>query len=331
MNPHRRHDGPWKDALERFFRSFLRLLFPAVHDGIDWAHGHEFLDTELQQAVRDAAFGKRLADKLVKVRVRGGAEALLLIHVEVQGHPEREFARRMYVYNYRLFDRYDHEVVSLAVLADDRPGWRPSTFGYEHWGFRLSLEFPVVKLSDYVGQVERLRADPNPFALVVLAHLEARATQRDPWTRMRSKLGLVKTLFDRPYSGRDTLELFRFLDWVLALPDELARPCQSQVASLAKERKVPYITSLERLALRDGRAQGLSRGLSQGLSQGRREGRADAVLDVLAARFARIPRPVRQAVRGIKDAERLRRLLRRAATVDSLDTFAAALRPRSTR
>jgi hypothetical protein len=140
---------------------------------------------------------------------------------------------------------------------------------------------------------------------------------------MRAKLGLVKRLFERAYSRRDVLELFRFLDWVLALPAELARPFQLEVAALAKERNVPYITSIERLALQDGRAQGLA--------QGRTEGRADAVLDVLAARFEHVPRPVQQTVRRIKDAERLRRLLRRAATARSLDAFAVALRPRATR
>lgn len=31
----------------------------------------------------------------------------------------------MFVYNYRIFDRYDRPVASLAVLADDDPGWRP--------------------------------------------------------------------------------------------------------------------------------------------------------------------------------------------------------------
>ena len=35
-----------------------------------------------------------------------------------QGQPESDFAKRMYVYNYRLFDRYDRPVVSLAVLGD---------------------------------------------------------------------------------------------------------------------------------------------------------------------------------------------------------------------
>jgi hypothetical protein len=30
------------------------------------------------------------------------------------------------IYNSRIFDRYDGEVISLAILADDDPAWRPS-------------------------------------------------------------------------------------------------------------------------------------------------------------------------------------------------------------
>jgi hypothetical protein len=52
------------------------------------------------------------------------------------------------VSNYRIFDRYDREVVSFAVLADDDPDWRPSQFGYGRWGFRTGTEFPIVKLLD---------------------------------------------------------------------------------------------------------------------------------------------------------------------------------------
>jgi len=36
----------------------------------------------------------------------------------------------MYVYHYRLFDRYRKPVVSLAVLADLEAAWRPRTYRY---------------------------------------------------------------------------------------------------------------------------------------------------------------------------------------------------------
>ena len=61
------YDSPWKEMLEGYFPAFMAFFFPAAHADIDWALGYESLDTELAQIVRDAALGRRLADKLVKV------------------------------------------------------------------------------------------------------------------------------------------------------------------------------------------------------------------------------------------------------------------------
>ena len=89
-------DSPWKEALERYLPSLLALYFPAVHAAIDWTSGYEWLNTELRQVVRDAELGKRLADVLVKVWRHDGEESWLLIHIEVQGWPEQDFAQRLF-------------------------------------------------------------------------------------------------------------------------------------------------------------------------------------------------------------------------------------------
>jgi hypothetical protein len=171
-------DSPWKEALDRWFRPFLAFFFPAAHADIDWSRGYETLDTELQQVVRDAELGRRYADKLVKVWLRDGSERWLLIHVEVQGRREEGFARRVFVYNYRIFDRYNAEVVSLVVLADDDPGWLPRGFSYGRWGGETGNRFEPAKLLAYAGRDAELEADANPFARVVLAHLKAMETRR---------------------------------------------------------------------------------------------------------------------------------------------------------
>ncbi|PKO22809.1 MAG: hypothetical protein CVU38_07305, partial [Chloroflexi bacterium HGW-Chloroflexi-1] len=112
------YDSPWKEALEHFFEPFMAFFFPAAHAGIDWARGYAFKDKELQRVVRDASLGRRWADNLAQVWLRDGSEAWVLIHIEVQGQVDPEFPRRMYTYNYRLFDRYNRRVASLAVLGD---------------------------------------------------------------------------------------------------------------------------------------------------------------------------------------------------------------------
>src|SRR5207244_10810346 len=101
------YDSPWKEALDRYFEAFLAFFFPVAHADIDWARPYEMLDKELQQVVREAEQGRRVVDKLVKVWLRSGEERWLLIHVEVQTSREGGFPRRMYVYNYRIFARYD--------------------------------------------------------------------------------------------------------------------------------------------------------------------------------------------------------------------------------
>nr|VFJ65941.1 MAG: hypothetical protein BECKDK2373B_GA0170837_11566 [Candidatus Kentron sp. DK] len=167
------YDGPWKEALKFWFPEFLALLFPAIHGKIDWSRQHEFLDKELQQVAWDAKFGRRYADKLVKVWTLAGKETWVLIHVEVQGQPEPGFDERMYVYNYRLFDRYRVDVVSLAVLADQSPGFRAGDYRRDYWGCDVRFSFPTVKLLDLARDWASLEKSDNPFALVVMAHLMA--------------------------------------------------------------------------------------------------------------------------------------------------------------
>src|SRR5437773_3779718 len=100
-------DSPWKAVIERFLELFLPFFFHETHADIDWSRGFAFLDTELQQVTRDAELGRRLADKLVRVWLRGGEDLWLLVHVEVQVQGEHGFARRIYIYNHRICDHFD--------------------------------------------------------------------------------------------------------------------------------------------------------------------------------------------------------------------------------
>ena len=157
-------DSPWKEALDCYFEAFLALLFPNVHQQIDWTRGHESLDKEFQQVVREAEVGRRYVDKLAKVWTKDGVECWVLIHVEVQTARDPAFAQRMYVYNYRIFDRYNRKVVSLAVLADDDPNWRPDHYADELWGCSVEMHWSSVKLLDYADREAELENSKNPFA-----------------------------------------------------------------------------------------------------------------------------------------------------------------------
>ena len=71
----------YEDVLDLFFESAIEFFFPLAHAQIDWARGYEFLDKELQKITADAALGRRVVDKLVKVWLKTGQELWVLLHV----------------------------------------------------------------------------------------------------------------------------------------------------------------------------------------------------------------------------------------------------------
>ncbi len=310
------YDSPWKEALERYFPDFLALLFPRIHTAIDWSKGHEFLDKELQQVVRDAETGRRHADKLAKVYTREGAETWVLVHVEVQGDAEAGFAERMYIYNYRIFDKYRTDIVSLAVLADATATFRPSAYARERWGCALNFCFPTCKLLDLNARWAELEADPNPFALVVMAHLKAQESKDGP-TRKGWKMRLVRLLYQRGYGREDILELFRVLDWLLQLPDGLEREFKRELIAFEEQTNMPYITSIERLSHKEGH------------KEGHQEGQANMLLSLLTVKFGPLGEAHRQRVLDA-DAQTLLHWSTRLLSARTLDeVFSAGSRPES--
>jgi hypothetical protein len=278
-------DSVWKEVLDAYFEEFLEFFFPPVHRDIDWARRPVFLDKELQAILRGGPRGRQYADKLARVGLRGGGEAWVLLHVEVEGRGGPEFARRMYLYNHRFFERYGAEVVSLAVLTHAAASRRVRPFERRRWGFRLLFEFPAVKLSSYRGREEDLAGSTNPFALIVLAHLSRDQARGEPGGVFSAKRRLVRTLYDRGWRRDDVVRMFRFLDWLLELPPPLEDRFEGWMAEYEKRKTMPYVTSIERIGMRRGLQKGLEVGLEKGLQKGRTQELREAITAVLKARF----------------------------------------------
>ena len=288
QEPKTDYDSPWKQLLEDDFQQFMEFFFPDAAQQIDWEQPVIFLDKELQQVVRDADLGKRLADKLVQVSLKRGDEVWVLIHVEVQNQPESNFAERMFCYYYRIRDRYSRQVASFAVLGDDQPSWRPQQFTDELFDCQVDFRFPIVKLLDYQTQWDQLEASENVFAIVVMAHLKTLETRHNGRERQRWKFALIRGLYQRGFEAEEVISLLHFIDWLMNLPEELNQQLWQQVSLLEEEQRMQYMTSFERRARQEG--------IEQGIEQGVRLGKVELVRQLLSERL------------GSLDAQRLSRL-----------------------
>ncbi|QHG20643.1 Rpn family recombination-promoting nuclease/putative transposase [Nostoc sp. ATCC 53789] len=223
------------------------------------------MDQELQQVVRDAELGERLADKLVKIYRTDGEESWILVHLEIQSQEESNFAARMFTYNYRIYDRYKRSVASLAVLGDERSNWRPNQFGYNLFGCTVEFTFPIVKLLDYQQRQSELEASRNPLATVVMAHLKAMETRDDRIERKQQKLVLVRRLYEQGLRREDVINLFGFIDWMMTLPAQLEEEFWQEYRDFEESLSMQYVTSVERFGIEKGKLEALLKGIALGL------------------------------------------------------------------
>ncbi|WP_324635124.1 transposase [Phormidium sp. CCY1219] len=227
----------------------------------------------------------------------------------------------MYIYHYRSFDIHK-KVISLAILGDDRPSWRPNSYRYELGGCSMHFQFPTAKLLDYENQWSILQESPNPFAFLVMAHLKTKATTSNAEERERWKWELVQNLYERGYTENDIIKLFRLLDWMMTLPESLQQSFDTKLQAYQEERQMPILSNIERRAMEAGRQEGRQEGMLQTARE--------AVLEVLTVRFNSVPSELRARVNQITDIPTLKQLLQQAISIASIAEFEQLLDANST-
>lgn len=311
------YDSPWKQAIMAYFQEFMMFYFPEAAAQIDWSQPCTFLDQELEQVVHDAALGKRLADRLVSVTLLNQQQALVYIHLEIQGEYDADFPLRLFVYNYRIFDRFQRPVATLAILADDAPNWRPKRYGFSLFGSMHYLKFPHVKLLDYLPRLEALLQDDNPFALVTAAHLLTRKTRNNKKRRYEAKLRLIEILREKGWPEQQVLDFLRLIDWLMKLPKELNRQLWQDLTT-RRNPTMQYVSSFEEFLKEEGIQEGMQRGRQEGRQEGKQEGEVNLLAMLLATRFGSLPPAIHQRL-AQASIDQIERWAKRVLDAESLE------------
>jgi hypothetical protein len=305
-------DEAWKKIIERFFPQLLQFFVPNLYEDVDFSKEFTFLDKEMEQLAIRSVKGAKYVDKLVKVYLKDGSEEWILVHIEVQGYPDKEFSLRMFRYFYKIFDRHGKGIVSMAILTGSETDTGGGRYELKAYGSGVGFRYLCFRLMDY--DRDKLEEDSNPIAMVVLASQERERAKRKG-EMFDAKRYLIRKLYERGYGRDEIIGLFEFIDWILQLSDEEEDIVLEELRKLEEVKKMPYVTSAERIGIRKGLQQGF-------LIEGR-----EMILEELD-RFGEVPSIISSAVNQVEDKDLLKSLLRCAIKCASLEEFKQALNGR---
>ncbi|MCC5619204.1 Rpn family recombination-promoting nuclease/putative transposase [Nostoc sp. CHAB 5836] len=168
------HDRLFKELISTFFVEFLDLFLPQVAQEIDRDSIH-FLP---QDVFTDVTSGeKKEIDLLAQVKY-GQQDTYFLIHVENQSYTQSEFAKRMFKYFARLYEKYDLPIYPVVIFSFDEPKRAESTnhcvtftdLNVLDFNFR-AIQLNQLSWRDYLTQ-------PNPVAAALMAKMNIRKEER---------------------------------------------------------------------------------------------------------------------------------------------------------
>jgi predicted transposase YdaD len=279
----KRDDTLWKSILEDIFEDFLRFFYPDADDIFDFEKGFDFLDKELEELFpQTEEKNVRYVDKLVRVWLKNGREEWILIHVEVQGNGDKTFAKRMYIYRYRIQDRYDRPVVAWAILTDKNKKFHPTEYKEAFLGTEVIYRFNAYKV---INQSEKaLKASQNPFAIVLLTVLLALKKDKINEVELIDlKLELVKNLLKKEISKKKIHALMNFLKHYVSFNEENTLIFEQK---LDQFKGKTYPMGIEQFLLQRAEDRGVAKGEKRGEKRGEEKGVTKEKMDTI--RTARV-------------------------------------------
>jgi hypothetical protein len=276
------YDGLWKKLIYELFEEFVLFFLPDLFEEIDFTRDPDFLQQELFKEIIDEKKGRNVADQIIKVFLKSGEEKWLLIHIEVQGESEPDFSRRMFRYYYRIFDRYNRDIVAIALFTNSSEKPHSNIYQRSTHGTTITYTYNTYQFSDH--NEEELIHSNNPFALAVLAGKYAYETKQNDQKRFSFKrkifqLAIEKYDMHQAESRIFLAALFYFIDYLLKIPDELTRKLRNEITISEEEIELiyldrknppPTLTSLGELK-REWKEEGIKKGIQKGIKKGDEE------------------------------------------------------------
>ena len=256
----KKNDILLKSAFEEAFPDLLRFFFDKADIIFDIERGFEFLDKELSELFPELEKqgGSRFADMLVKTYLMNGREEWILVHIEIEAGTSKNFARRMFQYYYRIYDRFEVEVAALAVFTGGNNQYRPSQYRKDFLGTKIIYDYNAYGILDH-SEVQLLKMN-NPFALIVLAAQKALLMDKIPEEELgEQRLTIARALIkSQRYDSEQIRRFLYFLKTFIHIENsEINSKFDKEINSLTQNRHaMGIIETIKMLAEEEGVERG---------------------------------------------------------------------------
>ena len=258
--------------MEELMGDLLLFVEPEIERELDLGRGFEFLDKELAEMYPEPEkpSNTKVVDKLVKVFFRDGSERWMLLHVEVQGNNEKDFARRMFEYYIRIFGKHGRPVAAIAVMTGKDGKKMPAVYEDRSLWMRARYEYKTLCITDYTD--EELEASMNPFAAVLLVArevlLRVKGTREDRDNVLYAHKELVASLLSKKmavYGENKTKVMMSFLNnYVVFKTPEINLKFMERTDELFERKDtMGYFEQLAEIRREEVRQEGVQEGLEK--------------------------------------------------------------------
>ncbi len=273
----------WKDLFTEFHEEAVLFFFEKeLHEAIDFTVDPEFLEQEFNDVFTGNNPTKKIADKVIKYRLKNGRDKILILHTEFQGDFDKEFPERMFWYFIYIAAKYKTtDITALAVYTSAKKPKIYDRFVVVNFGTVLSYKF-----NTYIVRNQKeadLLASNSLFSIAVLANLYLIKAAKNNESRYKYKKKLVDVIISKQFDRKKLSRLLIFVRHLITLPQDfendfktyIAQPKIKTVMEETKESLLAY-SSIYGKALDEIRKEERQ----EGRQEGRQEERDSLIMDI---------------------------------------------------
>ena len=244
----------------------------------------------------------READLVVKL------EDNTILHIEIQSTNDPSMPYRMFEYFYLITDKYKpKDLIQVCIYIGKEPLKMSDKIQFSDWTYRYRL----IDMKDI--PCKELVSSPNitDKLLAGLCKIE------DPRFYVENVIKEIKKA-----NPKDRKELFTLFLEISKIRNNIEEEIKRYIRQEDFEMPITIEWTWEELESYPGIGKALKTGkekfIKEGLQQGLIEGLEKAVFDIIESRFGNVPEDLRKKIENLKDADKLRDLLKKVLVVSDI-------------